>query len=179
MYITLSGQLGSGKSTVCNILKEKHGYEVFSTGAIHRRLAAEMGLTTLEFNKELAKSSKIDNMIDAALVRIAGENLDKDVVFDSRLAWHFINTSFKVYLAVDPLVAAERVFSSRRLAEENYASKEETIRGLTERRKMEEERFFRIYGVHCERLENYDLIVDTSHLSPEEVVEKIIEGGMK
>ena len=43
MHITITGRLGSGKSTVCRILADKDGYEIYSTGKIHRQIAAEKG----------------------------------------------------------------------------------------------------------------------------------------
>ena len=42
MNITITGNLGSGKSSVAKILKEK-GYEYSSTGNIFRQLAMEKG----------------------------------------------------------------------------------------------------------------------------------------
>ena len=50
MHITITGKLGSGKSTVCKLIAEKHGYEIFSTGAIQREVAKELGITPLELN---------------------------------------------------------------------------------------------------------------------------------
>ena len=32
MHITITGRLGSGKTTVCRILSDKYGYEIYSTG---------------------------------------------------------------------------------------------------------------------------------------------------
>ena len=39
MHITITGRLGSGKSTVAKLLVEKHGYTYYSTGNIMRELA--------------------------------------------------------------------------------------------------------------------------------------------
>jgi cytidylate kinase len=39
MHITLTGNLGSGKSTIAKIMAEKYGYEIYSTGKIQRELA--------------------------------------------------------------------------------------------------------------------------------------------
>ena len=33
MLISITGKLGSGKSTVCNLLKDRYGFEIYSTGA--------------------------------------------------------------------------------------------------------------------------------------------------
>ena len=39
MLISITGKLGSGKSTICNILRERYGFEIFSTGTINREFA--------------------------------------------------------------------------------------------------------------------------------------------
>ena len=35
-------------------------------------------------------------------------------------------------------------------------------------------RFKQLYGADCDRLENYDIVIDTSAIPPEEVAERII-----
>lgn len=47
MHITITGRLGSGKTTVCRILSDKYGYEIYSTGKINRAIAAERALRRL------------------------------------------------------------------------------------------------------------------------------------
>ncbi|MBQ2115465.1 MAG: dephospho-CoA kinase [Lachnospiraceae bacterium] len=89
MNITITGNLGSGKSSVAKILKEK-GFEIVSTGNIFRQLAMEKGLSVEEFNKQVNEAASkgdrsVDKMIDDMTTKI-GEERDM-VVFDSRLAW--------------------------------------------------------------------------------------------
>lgn len=50
MIITISGDIGSGKSTTGKLLAKKLDYKYLSTGAIQRQIAEEMGMTTLELN---------------------------------------------------------------------------------------------------------------------------------
>ena len=45
MHITITGRLGSGKTTVARMLAEKRSYTYYSTGNIMRELAAEAGLS--------------------------------------------------------------------------------------------------------------------------------------
>ena len=82
MHITITGNLGSGKSTICKILNKKYDFEIYSTGKVQRQLAQEMGMTTLELNQLMRKETKYDHMIDDATARISRENQDKDIVFD-------------------------------------------------------------------------------------------------
>ena len=56
MNITITGNLGSGKSSVAKILKEQ-GYEYSSTGNIFRQLAMEQGLSVEEFNKQVNEAA--------------------------------------------------------------------------------------------------------------------------
>ncbi len=51
MHITLTGNLGSGKSTICKILREEYGFEIYSTGTVQRKIAEEFGVSVLEMNK--------------------------------------------------------------------------------------------------------------------------------
>ena len=86
--ISITGDLGSGKSTVCNYLKEHYGLKVYSTGQIQRSLAQRHNMDVLAFNKYMETHPEIDEEIDAELVKLGKR--DEDMVFDSRMAWHFV-----------------------------------------------------------------------------------------
>ena len=49
-HITLSGELGSGKSTVANYLISKMPFRIVSAGLLFRQLAAKHGMSANEFN---------------------------------------------------------------------------------------------------------------------------------
>ena len=57
LIITISGDLGGGKSVLANALVDYWGAEAYSTGTIQRKMAAERGISTLELNK-LAETDK-------------------------------------------------------------------------------------------------------------------------
>lgn len=175
MFISINGDLGSGKSTVCELLKNKFGFEIFSTGTIQRRLAKSNGISTLELNKISEKDNSLDNSIDKGVMEYANNHKGESIVFDSRMAWHFLPVSFKVRLTVDTLIAAERVYNNRYSPEESYSSIEEARYSLLKRQKSETQRFKTFYGVDIKDLNNYDLIVDTSNLTPDGVVNTVYE----
>ena len=58
MHITLTGNLGSGKSTLSKILEAEYGYEIFSTGKVIREIAKEHGLSVLEMNNLMGQDHK-------------------------------------------------------------------------------------------------------------------------
>lgn len=177
MYITIAGELGSGKSTVAKIINQKYGFMLYSTGTLQREIAKEKGITTLELNLQMADniSNIYDKLIDSKTVEISRTNMDKDVIFDSRMAWHFVEQSFKVYVIVDRYTAANRVIRADRGKEEYYGSMEEAVAGLCKRKQVEDSRFGEMYQVATTDFENYDLVVDSTDIQPEQLAEFIME----
>ena len=84
--ISLAGDLGSGKSTVSDILIERLGAEYYSTGAIVRSIAAKHGMSVVELNVYMETHPEIDHEIDDGLKALS--ELDKFLIIDSRMAWH-------------------------------------------------------------------------------------------
>jgi cytidylate kinase len=170
--IVMSGDIGSGKSSVAAALKQITGYEIIGTGTIQRAIAKRRGVTTLELNRISQTDRSIDDEIDSYVVE-TGKTQD-NLILDSRLAWHFIPSAFKVYLSVDPIVGAERVFNASR-SDENNPSLEETLENNLKRQAIEDQRFHKLYNVHFRKFGNYDLVIDTSYTSPENIAGKIRE----
>ena len=179
MHITITGKLGSGKSTVAKKLVELYGFEIFSTGAILRAAAAERGMDVLELNKELSakldSDRSMDDLIDNTTIRVASERKDDKLIFDSRMAWHFVPDSFKVFVTVEPRVAAERVMKDPRPGEP-AEDVDELCAELVERSKVEQSRFMQLYGVDYYDYNNFNLVVDSSRRTPDEIVALIWEG---
>ena len=171
--ISLAGDLGSGKSTVSDILIRRLGAEYYSTGAIVRSIAERRGMTVVELNVYMETHPEIDHEIDDGLVRL-GE-VDKLLVIDSRMAWHFTPDTFKVYLSTDIETSALRIMGANRRGEHS-ATLEETVESTRARRESEKKRYMEQYGVDIKDLTNYALIVDTTAATPDEVAECIING---
>ena len=169
MNITITGNLGSGKSSVCKQLEER-GMNIISSGTLFRQIAEEKHLSVTELN-ELAKTDKsVDNLLDQRNAEL-GKKLD-NTVFDSRLGWHFIPNSFKVFFIVNTKESANRVFQDNRPTE-HFQTQEEAIIGLQKRASLEKERYVEIYHVNYYDLSNYDLVIDTTYASPEQIADTI------
>lgn len=168
--ISLAGDLGSGKSTVGRLLKERYSLETVSIGKILRAMAAERGMDVTEFNVYMENHPEIDKELDDRLK--AYENKNGRFLFDSRMAWHFVPSGFSVYMITSPEIAAKRVLKDERNSE-RYDSFENAVEKLTERRKSEALRYNKFYGVDITDMNNYDFVIDSGSISPEEVFEKI------
>lgn len=173
MHISISGNLGSGKSTICKYLNSKYGIKVYSTGEVQRELAREKNMSTLELNLLMEKNPYYDYLIDDEVAKISKEQEQVDIIFDSRMAWHFAKNSFKVFVMVNPSIAAQRVFHASRGNEETYSTVEDAATNLAARAKTEKERFHLIYNVDYLDFKNYNLVVDSSFCNYEVIAELI------
>ena len=172
-HITITGSLGSGKSVVSAILKERLGIEIESIGSILRKMAQNYGMSTTEFNKYIEEHPEVDHELDAFVREQGLSSVPK--IFDSRLAWHFVPQSFKIYLFVKDEIAAGRVYGDDKRVNEKYASKDDALFQISERRKSEIFRFKTQYNVDLDNFTNYNLVIDTSHSTPEDIAGVIIE----
>ncbi len=179
--ITLAGKLGSGKSSTANKVAEILGYNRVSTGDFMRTIADRHGITLAE----LQKLAETDPTTDTELDDLNKETGTKEnIVLDSRLGFFFIPESFKVFLELDPKIAAERILVD---AEKNpnrqkenvggFQNAEEIEKSITERLASERKRYKDLYGIEDQTApSNFDLVIDTSKFPLDTVAQKIVEG---
>jgi CMP/dCMP kinase len=165
--ITVSGELGAGKSSVTTELARMLGARRVGMGDVQRAVADRLGLTILELNRYAETHPEIDTELDAGFVELARSG--EPLVVDSRVAWHFLPQAYKVHLLVDPLVGASRVLARGPSAAEVYGSLDEAIARTRARVESERRRFSALYGIDVTSLRNYDLVVDTTRMAAEEV----------
>ena len=97
------------------------------------------------------------------------------MVFDSRLAWHFIPHSFKVFIDLDNEETAKRLANSDRVGKEKYSNFEDAYKTVIERFNAENERYKKFYGIDNTDFKNYDLVLSSKNKSPEELADLIYE----
>lgn len=175
MIITLSGAPGSGKSTVAKLLAQKLGYKHYSTGDFMRELAHQRHITVLEIN-ELAKTdASIDRTLDQRQIQLG--KTEDNFVIDGRLSFHFIPHSKKVFIDVDVKEAAQRILKdvlSGLRKEEHSQSINEMVQQIEQRKQAERARYQKYYHLNIDDPKNYDLIIDSTKIPPDQVVKKII-----
>ena len=171
--ITLTGDLGSGKSTVSKILCERLNYDYIYTGRIQREIANRYQMTTLELNQYAETHPEIDEEIDATFQSL---NNSTDLIVDSRLAWFFMPKSYKVFLKTEINVAVSRISCDQHRKNEKYSSVEEAANDIVARKASENKRYLDLYGADCSNVSLFNLVIDTSFITPEEVADMIIGG---
>ena len=150
----------------------------------------DSGTDLTQFTIEQANNSElfhdirnvVDELIDNRMKRLGNEiNSEEhpnDIwIIDSRLAFDNIPESFAVRLTANPQVAGERLFNdkSRGAEDSQYSSIEEAIKEREERKEGEKKRYAKKYNVNLEDENNYDLIIDTSYSTPDDIASTILE----
>lgn len=176
--ITITGVPGSGKSSTADGVAKYLNYHRFSSGDFMRNIALDMGISLNDLGK-IAETDggKIDARIDDQ-VREAGKK--ENIVVDSRLAFHWIPESFKVFLDLPLEISKKRIFQSLqnnklRIESEGIANIDEVYRKITERLANERKRYKDLYGIanHTDP-KNFDLVIDTNKNNLEKVVEIVL-----
>lgn len=143
-----------------------------------RQIALEMELSLNELSKKAElDNGEVDKKLDDA-VRSAGEK-DK-IVIDSRLAFHWIPESFKVYLDLPLEVSKERILKNLevnklRRASEGAESAEDIYQKITARLESERKRYREFYGIEDHTAHsNFDLVIDTNENNLERVAQIVV-----
>lgn len=171
MRITISGKPGSGKSTIAKVIARKLSYKHYSVGDFMRELAEEKGITVLEFSKLAEKSTEIDKKLDE---KQANLNKEDNFVIDSRLGFHFIKNSIKIFLDVSDEEAAKRIYKQKRKEEIENKTLKETLDNIKKREQSEILRYKKYYRLDCYDKKNYDFVLDTTKTDADGVVEAVI-----
>src|SRR3989339_440213 len=144
-----------------------------------RQIAKENNMTLEELAEIAEKEDWVDKKLDSYVKKVG---LGKKAVIDSRLAFYFIPNSFKVYLDLDPKIAAQRMLNdmknnlARHLENQGeIESIEKMAEKSAKRLASERKRYFDLYGIkdHKDK-KNFDLVIDTSKNNLEQVVAIVI-----
>jgi len=175
MLLTLTGVPGAGKSTIAKMLSEKLNIPWYSMGDLRGKMAAERGMSIDEFNVLGETEAFTDQEIDDYQKKL-GEK-EKNLILEGRLSWYFVPHSFKIFLDVDEDEAAKRIFDASqkglRKDEAPFLSPDDVKNRVRTRVESDMRRYQKYYGVNYLDHSNYDLVINTTNLSPEQIVMQI------
>ena len=166
--IAISGGSGSGKTTLANNLAKALGWSHLNNGEFVRVWYEQ---NKIDLNRTDQIPESVDRQIDQEFIRKMQD--ESESIFESRLSgWQARDMQyvFKVLCRVDPDVAIKRV------SKRDLSSSEEAEETINKREKGLAEKFERFYGV-TDYLDSkyFDLVVDTTTLTPEEVLAKVLK----
>lgn len=166
MIISIGGLAGTGTSTTAKVLSEISGIQFLSAGEIFRQMAKERDLDILEFSKLAEDNDDIDTEIDRRQAKIAKES--DDIIVEGRLSAHFTDADIKVWMITPFDVRANRI-CNRESKSLDIVKNEIQIR-----EKSEAIRYKAIHDIDINDLTIYDIVINTSKFSPENIAKIIL-----
>lgn len=163
MKITISGPPGSGKSTLSKMLSSKLGLEHLSMGDIFRKLASDRCMSLDEFGTLAKCNDDIDRKLDEEQKKIAKEK--DNIILEGRLSGFLVEADLKVWLKAPLEIRAGRI------AKRENKSVSSAIKETSEREECERVRYLNYYNIDIRELSVYDIVIDSTKLSPEEICE--------
>ncbi|MBI4448923.1 cytidylate kinase family protein [Candidatus Woesearchaeota archaeon] len=176
MIITIAGYPGSGKSLVGQLLAKKLNYKYYSIGDMRGEIARKHGMTIDELNKVGEKEAWTDVEVDQWQQKLGWEK--DNLVMDGRTSFHFIPSSVKVLLKVSWEEGARRIMAGKARSDEHQAkSIQERVKQSKARVASDKVRYMKHYGIDPCDEKNFDVVIDTTTMSPQEVVDAILKMG--
>jgi predicted cytidylate kinase len=164
--ILLSGLSGTGSTTAARRIAADLGLRYVYGGQIFRNLAVERGVSLEDLVEGLEQDPELEREIDQRL--IAEGRGDDNILIESRtIGWLFPRDipAYRVWLTCDLKERLRRV----QHRENNPRSPEHLLR----REASDNRRYAALYGIHSDDYSPFDLVLDTTYLSVDRVVEQI------
>jgi predicted cytidylate kinase len=166
--ITISGLPGVGTTTVAKLLEEKTHLKYVYSGDIFRNMAKKYKMSLDEFGTYCEKHKDIDEQLDRYQLEILHKG---NVIVEGRLSgWLAFRNhipSLKILLETD---IDTRV---RRIVKREKGDIKKRKNEIIKREKSEAIRYKKYYDININDTSIYDLVIDSSHKTPDEIVDII------
>ena len=176
MIITITGDPGSGKSTIGKKLEQALGYKRYYIGQIRRDAAKAKNMTLEEYNAYGETHPETDLEVDDYQKQL-GQTED-DFIIEGRTSWFLIPQSTKIYIKVDPREGARRIFADLSINQQRNEgnalhSVDDVMESNAKRAKSDDVRYKKYYNKDCFDLNNFDFVLDTTNMSPQAAYEAV------
>ena len=168
MIITIGGLAGTGTTTLAEVLSEKLDIPYISAGFIFREMAAEHGMSVLEFSEFAEGNDDIDKEIDKRQAEKAksAENL----IVEGRLSAFFVDSADLKLWLMTPFDVR-----SKRIAQREEKSVDVAKNEIITREQSEALRYKEIHNIDISNMDIYDLIINTDSFDSQSISEIIIQ----
>jgi len=178
MIISFAGAIGSGKSTIAEMLSKKLNIPRYYMGGIMREIAKKRNLSFSELMELNKTDPSVDHEVDEYQTNL-GKTQDNFVI-EGRTSYYFIPHSLKIFLDVNEEESARRIFADqknhiRHNETSTITNVEEMVKSIKRRKQSEVERYEKYYGIDVYDYKNYDFVLDTTNLNIDEVFAKVYE----
>ncbi len=170
MIIAIGGPPGSGKTTVAERFAQAHAYTLVSAGMRFRKMARKAGMDLEAFGRMAEKDPEIDRALDRSILEeiLGNDSTGRDVIVDGRIQAHLLVMRRVPCLKV--LIDAPLGVRAQRVAGREKKSVEAAKNEISAREKSEQSRYREIYGIGLDDTSLYDMVVDSSNKTPDEIV---------
>ena len=166
MRILLSGLSGTGSTTAAKRIAADLGLRYVYGGAIFRKMAQDRGIPLEELVESLERNTATEKEVDDHLKEMA--RAEDDILIESRtIGWILPEDvpAIRIWLTCDLAERLQRVQNR-----EHHARSPEN---LLRRESSDNKRYRALYGIEPNDFTPFDLVVDTTSLSVDEVVREI------
>ncbi len=170
MIVTVSGEIGAGKSTVARHLAQALGLRYLSTGEVFREEARRRGMSLAALGHLAEQDPAIDRALDDLQVEAARAG---HILVDSRLSGWLIDGDLRIWLRAPLEVRAARVAARDGV---DFAT---ALRDVQAREASEQRRYREIYRIDLSDLTRYHVIVDTGMWRAEDVMDALLRLARK
>lgn len=172
MIITVSGDAGTGTTTLAKHLSQTLNFPYSHAGAIFRQLAEQKNISLLELIKMTEHDLSIDQQVESELLKLMRSR--KDFIVEGRLtsyqAWKHHVPSFRILLTASPQIQAKRI-STR-----EGTDYEQTLKDVQYRDHQDWRRYHQLYGISIDQQNAWNnLVLNTDHLSIEETYQTCLQ----
>ena len=169
--LTIGGFPGTGTTTACKLLREQTGLHYVYAGQMFRDMARQHGMSLEQFGRYCEEHPEIDRRLDDEQIELLkGPPILLEGRMSGVLAARANVSAFKVWFTCDPWIRAERIVNRE------GGEVEARMAEMRRREESEKKRYQAYYGYDTGDLSPYDLVLDTSHIPPDEVVKRILNG---
>ncbi len=171
MIVAVGGPPGSGKTTVAETFSKAHGYVLVSAGAKFRAMAEAKGLSLSAFGEAAQADPEIDRSLDRAVLEeiLKEDGAGRDVIVDGRIQAHLLAQRHIPCLKV--LIDAPLAVRAKRIAGRERKAVAVARREITHRASLEKSRYKAIYRIDLSDTSVYDLVIDSSDKTPDQIVQ--------
>jgi cytidylate kinase len=168
--VAVAGLPGTGTTTLCRLLSERLSIPHVYAGQFFRQMAKEHGMDLVQFGEYAEKHPEVDTELDRRMIDVAKA---RGVIVEGRMvAWQLQQAEaggLKVLLEAPEPVRATRVAKR-----EGVEDIEKVLVENRHREASEAKRYRDFYGFDPNDPRHYDMVIDSSDKTPEQIADLVV-----